>query len=106
MNTASHQCAQSPPACADTQGKEYSCYTLAHEGRIVAHADTAASLSNLNYASQDHLGIWDWVHTFVTRSGVSGQVGGCWCGCGWDVAAAEITILRFVFRSLHARGVD
>jgi hypothetical protein len=64
-----------PSAGANPQGKEYSCYTLAHEGRIVAHADTAASLSNLNYASQDHPGIWDWVHTFVTRSGVSGQVG-------------------------------
>jgi hypothetical protein len=58
---------------ARTQGREYSCYTLAHEGRVVAHADTAAALSNLNYAYAAHPGVRQWVDAFVTRSGVSGQ---------------------------------
>ena len=57
------------------QGKEYSCYTLADQGRVVAHADTAAELSNLNYKYEAHPGIRQWVEQFVTRSGVSGQVG-------------------------------
>lgn len=56
------------------QGKEYSCYSLAHEGRVVAHADTAAELSNLNYQHCAHPGIKHWVEKFVQGSGVSGQV--------------------------------
>ena len=32
------------------QGPEYSCYTLAHQGQVVAHVDNLASLSCLNYA--------------------------------------------------------
>jgi hypothetical protein len=44
------------------QGREYSCYSLAHQGRLVAHADTTAALSNLNYkyegAHANHLRIW------------------------------------------------
>lgn len=56
------------------QGKEYSCYSLAHEGRVVAHADTAAELSNLNYMHCAHPGIRRWVEQFVKSSGVSGQV--------------------------------
>jgi hypothetical protein len=56
------------------QGKEYSCYSLAHEGRVVAHADTAAELSNLNYQHCTHPRIKQWVEKFVQASGVSGQV--------------------------------
>ena len=68
------------------QGKEYSCYSLAHEGRVVAHADTAAELSNLNYQHCAHPGIKQWVEKFVQASGVSGQVRctllpGVMCGC-------------------------
>lgn len=59
---------------AHTQGKEYSCFTLADKGRVVTHADTAAELSNLNYQYVAHPGIRQWVEQFVTRSGVSGQV--------------------------------
>jgi hypothetical protein len=58
------------------QGPEFSCYTLAHEGVVVAHADTPAALSNLNYANSNHPGIWEWVNTFVKKTGVSGQVRG------------------------------
>lgn len=36
------------------QGPEYSCYTLAHKGQVVAHVDNLASLSCLNYA---HVGV-------------------------------------------------
>lgn len=60
--------------CAFVQGKEYSCYTLADQGRVIAHADTAAELSNLNYQYEGHPVIRQWVQQFVTRSGVSGQV--------------------------------
>jgi hypothetical protein len=56
------------------QGKEYSCYTLVHEGRVVAHADTAAQLSNLNYSYEAHPGIQQWVEQFAARSRVTGQV--------------------------------
>lgn len=58
------------------QGREYSCYSLAHEGRLVAHADTAAELSNLNYSYEAHAGIRQWVEAFVKKSGASGQVCG------------------------------
>lgn len=50
---------------------------MAHEGRVVAHADTAAELSNLNYQYEAHPGIRQWVEQFVKASGVTGQVGGC-----------------------------
>lgn len=60
--------------CCAMQGQEFSCYTLAHKGRVVAHADTPASLSNLNYGYTAHPGIRAWVQQFVSRSGVSGQV--------------------------------
>lgn len=56
------------------QGKEYSCYSLASNGQLVAHADTLAGLSNLNYSHQGHPGIQQWVTEFVTRSNASGQV--------------------------------
>lgn len=70
------------------QGKEYSCYSLAHEGRLVAHADTAAALSNLNYKYEGHPGIRQWVGTFVDKSKSSGQVigeknGWLWRETGW-----------------------
>jgi len=35
-------------------GREFSCYTVAHRGRVVAHADTEARLSNLYYR---HIGV-------------------------------------------------
>jgi hypothetical protein len=35
-------------------GREFSCYTVAHRGRVVAHADTEARLSNLSYR---HIGV-------------------------------------------------
>ena len=31
------------------EGPEFSCYALADKGRLVAHADTCAQLSNLNF---------------------------------------------------------
>ena len=31
------------------EGREFSCNTVAHEGRVIAHADTEACLSNLYY---------------------------------------------------------
>jgi len=56
------------------QGKEFSCYTLSYQGRVVAHADTAAELSNLNYKYEAHPGIRQWVQQFAAGSGASGQV--------------------------------
>ncbi len=61
------------------QGPEFSCYTIAHNGRVVAHADTSASVSNLNYKNVGRQDINDWVDAFCTRSGASGQVGGMMC---------------------------
>lgn len=60
--------------CAQLQGPEYSCFTIAHEGRVVAHADTTASLSNLNYAYKGVPDIRDWVTTFCNKTAISGQV--------------------------------
>jgi hypothetical protein len=57
------------------QGPEFSCYTLAHQGRVVVHSDTAAELSNLNYKYEAVPEILTWVCQFVNRSSVSGQVG-------------------------------
>lgn len=31
------------------EGREFSCNTVAHAGRVIAHADTEACLSNLYY---------------------------------------------------------
>eukprot|EP00877_Chromochloris_zofingiensis_P006591 jgi/Chrzof1/2185/Cz11g05110.t1 len=56
------------------KGPEYSCFTIAHEGRVVAHADTTASLSNLNYAYKGVPDIRDWVTTFCNKTAISGQV--------------------------------
>lgn len=56
------------------QGREYSCYSLAHLGRLVAHADTAAALSNLNYKYEGHPAIRQWVEAFVQRTNASGQL--------------------------------
>eukprot|EP00878_Enallax_costatus_P031410 GHUV01034351.1.p1 GENE.GHUV01034351.1~~GHUV01034351.1.p1 ORF type:complete len:435 (+),score=89.55 GHUV01034351.1:118-1305(+) len=56
------------------RGKEYSCYSLAANGRLVAHSDTLAELSNLNFAHQGHPGIQQWVTDFITRSNASGQL--------------------------------
>ena len=36
------------------QGAEFSCYTIAHHGKVVAHVDNKAELSCLNY---DHIGL-------------------------------------------------
>ena len=36
------------------EGPEFSCYTLAHKGKVIAHVDNVASLSCLKYK---HVGI-------------------------------------------------
>ena len=44
------------------QGPEYSCFTLAYKGKVVAHVDNEAELSCLNY---EHVGIpqvWQTCH--------------------------------------------
>ena len=57
-------------------GREYSCYTVADEGRIVAHSDNIASLSCLNFGHVDSREIAEWMETFCSKLKLTGQVGG------------------------------
>ena len=56
-------------------GREYSCYTVADEGRIVAHSDNIASLSCLNFGHVDSREIAEWMETFCSKLKLTGQVG-------------------------------
>ncbi len=60
-------------------GREYSCYTVADEGRIVAHSDNIASLSCLNFGHVDSREIAEWMETFCSKLKLTGQVGS-WIG--------------------------
>lgn len=64
----------------------------------MAHADTAAELSNLNYKYEGHPGIRQWVEDFVTRSGLSGQVGFCLCVCTHVCCSQQQSMLEVVGR--------
>ena len=56
----------------------------------MAHADTPAALSNLNYVNSNHTGILEWVNTFVNKTGVSGQVRRLWISLGFEGLAKEV----------------
>lgn len=56
------------------EGPEFSCYTLAYRGKVVAHVDNVAELSCLRY---NHVGISEikaWVEQFCESTGASGQL--------------------------------
>ncbi|KAK9831523.1 hypothetical protein WJX81_005430 [Elliptochloris bilobata] len=56
------------------KGREFSCNTIAHEGRVVAHADNEACLSCLYYNHVGEKQIYSWVEQFCKRTNASGQL--------------------------------
>ena len=55
-------------------GPEYSCYALADRGRLVAHADTSAQLSNLNFKHLGRPEIQDFTARLCSALKLDGQV--------------------------------
>ncbi|KAK9820313.1 hypothetical protein WJX72_008811 [[Myrmecia] bisecta] len=55
-------------------GQEFSCYTIAHEGQVKAHADNEASISCLSYEHVGSEDIWRWVERFCAGTRLNGQV--------------------------------
>ncbi len=56
-------------------GPEFSCYALADKGRLVAHADTSAKLSNLNFKHLGRSEIQDFTARLCSALKLDGQVG-------------------------------
>ncbi|BDA48532.1 hypothetical protein COCOBI_12-2120 [Coccomyxa sp. Obi] len=56
------------------RGREYSSYSVAHEGQLVMHSDNEASLSCLDYSHINSKQIWDWVKDFCKKTKASGQL--------------------------------
>ena len=77
-------------------GREYSCYTVADEGRIVAHSDNIASLSCLNFGHVDSREIAEWMETFCSKLKLTGQVGS-WKGSAWSFTLG--TLLQTLLQS-------
>lgn len=55
-------------------GPEFSCYALADKGRLVAHADTSAQLSNLNFKHLGRPEIQDFTARICSALKLDGQV--------------------------------
>ncbi|MUG99514.1 ATP-grasp domain-containing protein [Scytonema sp. UIC 10036] len=60
-------------------GKHYCTYTIAHQGKVVAHAVyptifTAGKGSCIYFESVEHSGLLEWVKTFVEAEEFTGQV--------------------------------
>ena len=55
-------------------GPEFSCYALAHKGRLVAHSDTAACISNLNFKHLGRPEIQDFTARLCSALKLDGQV--------------------------------
>ena len=53
---------------------EYSTYSIAHKGRLVAHADSLASISTKAFQPLNSSDIRHWVQTFCQRTRLDGQV--------------------------------
>lgn len=56
------------------KGPEFSCYALADHGRLVAHADTKAQLSNLNFKHMGRPEIQKFTARICSALKLDGQV--------------------------------
>ena len=54
--------------------EEYSSYSVASHGRLVAHCDTAAEMNNVRFAYIGLQEIHDWVAKFCAATQLDGQV--------------------------------
>ena len=54
--------------------EEYSSYSVASHGRLVAHCDTAAEMNNVRFAYVGLQEIHDWVSKFCEATNLDGQV--------------------------------
>lgn len=61
------------------QGKEICTYSIAHNGHITAHTAYASTLTagqgaTISFQNIHHLGIFEWVNTFVKKNQITGQI--------------------------------